>query len=84
MHQIFISSHNKSGTKIRIRVDGKLFYIAAPPLENCAEIFARLKILAKLNIAEKYLPQDGQLEWISHDIHYAIHISTLPTLMVKK
>lgn len=75
----------KTGAKIRIRVDGKLFYVPSPPVENCAEIFARLKILAKLNIAEKRLPQDGQLEWISRDIHYAIRISTLPTLfMVKK
>ncbi|MDR5617615.1 ATPase, T2SS/T4P/T4SS family [Arsenophonus sp.] len=74
----------KTGAKIRIRVDGKLFYVPSPPVENCAEIFARLKILAKLNIAEKRLPQDGQLEWISRDIHYAIRISTLPTLYGEK
>lgn len=40
--------------------------------------------MAKWNIAEKCLPQYGKLEWISHDIHYAIRISILPTLYGEK
>ncbi|MGO2347136.1 MAG: ATPase, T2SS/T4P/T4SS family, partial [Providencia sp.] len=43
----------KQGIKIRIRVDGKLHFMPSPPYEINNEIIARIKILAKMNIAEK-------------------------------
>lgn len=74
----------KQGIKIRLRVDGKLYYIPSPPFEINNEIIARVKILAKLNIAEKRLPQDGQMNWHFDEHNYSIRLSTVPTLYGEK
>lgn len=74
----------KQGLKIRLRVDGKLYFIASPPLEINNEIIARIKILTKLNIAEKRLPQDGQMTWHFDGHNYSIRLSTIPTLHGEK
>ncbi|ELX8378488.1 ATPase, T2SS/T4P/T4SS family [Providencia vermicola] len=74
----------KQGLKIRLRVDGKLYFIPSPPLEINNEIIARIKILAKLNIAEKRLPQDGQMNWYFDGHNYSIRLSTIPTLYGEK
>lgn len=74
----------KQGLKIRLRVDGKLYFIASPPLEINNEIIARIKILTKLNIAEKRLPQDGQMTWHLDGHNYSIRLSTMPTLYGEK
>lgn len=66
--------------RIRMRVDGVLQTIAKPDLSFSKQICARLKIMAKLNIAEQRLPQDGQLT--IH--HHAMRIATLPTLEGEK
>ncbi|CEE93657.1 putative integral membrane protein involved in biogenesis of fimbriae (type IV pilin), protein transport, DNA uptake with P-loop containing NTP hydrolysis domain [Xenorhabdus nematophila str. Anatoliense] len=70
--------------QIRIRVDGILHIMQTPPPQMNASIPARLKIMAKLNIAEKRLPQDGQFDWNDNQNNYAIRISTLPTLHGEK
>lgn len=75
---------SKQGMKIRIRVDGKLHYLPAPAYEINAEIIARLKILAKLNIAEKRLPQDGQFSCFLDKQNFSIRLSTMPTLYGEK
>ncbi|PHM31130.1 type II secretion system protein GspE [Xenorhabdus innexi] len=70
--------------QIRIRVDGTLHFMPAPSPQMNTGIPARLKIMAKLNIAEKRQPQDGQFDWNNNDNSYAIRISTLPTLYGEK
>ncbi|WP_047681805.1 MULTISPECIES: type II secretion system protein GspE [Xenorhabdus] len=70
--------------RIRIRVDGVLHSMSSPSSQMNAGIPARLKIMAKLNIAEKRQPQDGQFDWNDHKTSYAIRISTLPTLYGEK
>jgi protein transport protein HofB len=70
--------------QIRIRVDGVLHSIASPSPQMNTGIPARLKIMAKLNIAEKRQPQDGQFDWNDNKNRYAIRISTLPTLYGEK
>ncbi|EKT55911.1 ATPase, T2SS/T4P/T4SS family [Providencia sneebia] len=74
----------KQGIKIRLRVDGKLYFIPSPPIEINNEIVARIKILSKMNIAEKRLPQDGQMTWYCDNQHYGIRISTIPILYGEK
>ncbi len=74
----------KQNIKIRIRVDGKLHYLPSPTPDINTEIIARLKILAKLNIAEKRLPQDGQFSWYLDKEHYSIRLSTMPILYGEK
>ncbi|WP_426576571.1 type II secretion system protein GspE [Xenorhabdus stockiae] len=70
--------------QIRIRVDGSLHFMPPPPPQMNTGIPARLKIMAKLNIAEKRQPQDGQFDWNDNKNRYAIRISTLPTLYGEK
>ncbi|WP_237385643.1 type II secretion system protein GspE [Xenorhabdus sp. Sc-CR9] len=74
----------KNNYQIRIRVDGILHTMKTPPPQMNASIPARLKIIAKLNIAEKRHPQDGQFDWNDSKNNYAIRISTLPTLHGEK
>ncbi len=66
--------------RIRFRVDGVLFNQEAPPREMKAAIVSRLKLMAKLNIAERRLPQDGRikLKILGRDVD--LRVSTLPTL----
>ena len=74
----------KHGIKIRIRVDGKLYFIPSPPYEINNEIIARIKILAKMNIAEKRFPQDGQMNWYFDGQNFSIRLSSIPTLYGEK
>lgn len=60
--------------RIRMRIDGVLQNMSSPSLTLAKKIVARLKIMAKLNIAEQRLPQDGQLIIKN----YTMRISTIP------
>jgi general secretion pathway protein E len=66
--------------RIRFRVDGVLFMQEMPPRELKAAIISRLKLMAKLNIAERRLPQDGRIKIkiLGRDVD--LRVSTLPTL----
>lgn len=66
--------------RIRYRIDGILQAVDAPSLELKAPVISRLKLMAKLNIAERRLPQDGRikLKVLGKDID--LRVSTLPTL----
>ncbi|MGG4663806.1 ATPase, T2SS/T4P/T4SS family [Providencia vermicola] len=75
---------SKQGLKIRIRVDGKLYFLPSAPYEINNEIIARLKILSKMNIAEKRRPQDGQMNWYFDGQNYSIRLSSIPTLYGEK
>jgi general secretion pathway protein E len=66
--------------RIRFRVDGVLFNQDAPPRELKAAITSRLKLMAKLNIAERRLPQDGRIKIKILGREVDLRVSTLPTL----
>ncbi len=66
--------------RIRFRVDGVLFNQEAPPRELKAAIISRLKLMAKLNIAERRLPQDGRIKIKILGREVDLRVSTLPTL----
>jgi type IV pilus assembly protein PilB len=74
--------------RVRYRVDGILYNIMAPPLKMRDAITSRIKIMAKLDIAEKRLPQDGRIKiryadnGQSKDIDF--RVSCLPTLFGEK
>ena len=65
--------------KIRHRVDGILYDMLTPPKHIQSTLVSRIKIMAKLNIAEKRLPQDGRIEIRIADKNVDIRVSTLPT-----
>ena len=66
--------------RIRFRVDGVLFNQEQPPKELKAAITSRLKLMAKLNIAERRLPQDGRIKIRILGREVDLRVSTLPTL----
>jgi len=71
--------------RVRYRQDGMLTEIANPPLAMAARIAARLKILSRLDIAERRIPQDGRMKMrISKNREIDFRVSTLPTLWGEK
>lgn len=70
--------------RVRLRIDGVLQAIASPPFSLAARIAARLKIMGQLDIAERRLPQDGQLSVQLDNASFSMRISTLPTLYGEK
>ncbi|HXB71511.1 MAG TPA: type II secretion system ATPase GspE [Candidatus Acidoferrales bacterium] len=66
--------------RVRFRVDGVLFNQEPPPRELKAAITSRLKLMAKLNIAERRLPQDGRIKIKILGREVDLRVSTLPTL----
>jgi general secretion pathway protein E len=66
--------------KVRYRVDGILREVDAPPVRSTAAIISRIKIMAKLNIAERRLPQDGRIPLRMQGRELDLRISTVPTM----
>lgn len=64
--------------KIRYRVDGILYDTLSAPKHIQSTLISRIKIMAKLNIAEKRLPQDGRIEIRIGDKDVDIRVSTIP------
>lgn len=65
--------------KIRYRIDGVLYDILSMPRRIQSPLISRVKIMAKLNIAEKRLPQDGRIEIKIADRLVDIRVSVIPT-----
>ena len=65
---------------IRYRVDGILYQVESLPKRLQAAIASRIKIMAKLNIAERRLPQDGRIKTKAAGKEMDIRVSTIPTL----
>jgi len=71
--------------RIRFRVDGVLREIAQPPLVIKEKIASRIKVISRLNIAEKRVPQDGRMKLVvSKTKTIDFRVSTLPTLHGEK
>jgi type IV pilus assembly protein PilB len=71
--------------RVRYRQDGVLHEVASPPLALSGRIGARIKILSKLDIAERRVPQDGRIKMrISRNRAIDFRVSTLPTLYGEK
>ncbi|HXJ37070.1 MAG TPA: type II secretion system ATPase GspE [Candidatus Eisenbacteria bacterium] len=66
--------------KVRYRIDGVLHDVETPARRLQAAIVSRIKIMAKLNIAERRLPQDGRIKLRLMGKEIDLRVSTLPTL----
>ena len=66
--------------RVRYRIDGVLYAQEAPPREMKAAVISRVKLMAKLNIAERRLPQDGRIKIKTLGREVDLRVSTLPTL----
>ncbi len=66
--------------KVRYRIDGVLYDVESPPKRLRAAIISRIKIMAKLNIAERRIPQDGRIKMRVLGKDVDLRVSTLPTM----
>ncbi len=66
--------------KVKYRIDGVLHEMAPPPKHLQPAIISRIKIMAQLNIAERFLPQDGHIKFSAPGAHVDIRVSTVPTM----
>lgn len=64
--------------KVRYRVDGILYDLLTPPKWIQPTLISRIKVMAKMDIAEKRLPQDGRLEIKMGDQEIDVRVSTIP------
>jgi len=69
---------------VRIRIDGVLQTIMTPPISSLSGLSTRIKILSKLNIAEKRLPQDGRFSIKAPGKDIDVRVSILPTVYGEK
>jgi general secretion pathway protein E len=66
--------------KVRYRVDGVMREVESPPARLSAAVISRVKIMARLNIAERRLPQDGRIQLRVQGKEIDLRVSTVPTL----
>lgn len=70
--------------RIRYRVDGVLHVAAEPPYNLGPRITARIKIMAKLDISERRIPQDGKIKLKFHNSSIDFRVNTTPTIHGEK
>jgi type IV pilus assembly protein PilB len=71
--------------RVRFRIDGELREISSPPVAIKEKLAARIKVISKLDISEKRVPQDGKMKLkIGPDRVIDFRVSTLPTMFGEK
>lgn len=65
---------------VRIRVDGICRELLKIPKEHCAAVVARIKVISRLNIAERRLPQDGKCKLKIRGKSLELRVATVPTV----
>ncbi len=75
---------NKNGTRVRYRIDGSLRDLMNPPPGMHAAIVSRMKIIGKMDIAEKRLPQEGRVRIVAEGREIDLRVSSIPTLLGEK
>ena len=71
---------SESGLRVRYRIDGVLTEAEAPPVRMAPAVVSRIKIMAKLNIAERRLPQDGRAQVVARGKTIDLRVATMPGL----
>jgi len=74
----------KKGTRIRYRVDGVLRNLMKPPMGMHAAIVSRVKVIGRMDIAEKRLPQEGRVRIVAEGREIDLRVSSMPTLLGEK
>jgi type IV pilus assembly protein PilB len=75
---------DKKGTRIRYRIDGGLRDLMKPPAGMHAAIVSRVKVIGKMDIAEKRLPQEGRVRIMAEGREIDLRVSSMPTLLGEK
>ncbi len=75
---------DKRGTRVRYRIDGNLRDLMKPPPGMHAAIVSRVKVIGKMDIAEKRLPQEGRVRIVAEGRDIDLRVSSMPTLLGEK
>ena len=75
---------DRKGTRIRYRIDGVLRELMNPPAGMHAAIVSRVKVISKMDIAEKRLPQEGRVHIQADKRGIDLRVSSMPTLLGEK
>jgi len=75
---------DKKGTRVRYRIDGVLRDLMKPPQGMHAAIVSRVKVVGKMDIAEKRLPQEGRVRIVAEGREIDLRVSSMPTLLGEK
>jgi type IV pilus assembly protein PilB len=75
---------DKQGTRIRYRIDGTLRDLMKPPAGLHAAIVSRVKVIGRMDIAEKRLPQEGRVRIVAEGRDIDLRVSSMPTLLGEK
>ncbi|HMO24629.1 MAG TPA: ATPase, T2SS/T4P/T4SS family [Tepidisphaeraceae bacterium] len=75
---------DKKGTRIRYRIDGVLRDLMKPPGGMHSAIVSRVKVIGKMDIAEKRLPQEGRVHIVAEGREIDLRVSSMPTLLGEK
>ena len=71
--------------RIRQRIDGVLYEVASPPIQLAPKISARIKVMSRLDIAERRVPQDGRIKLnLSKNRSIDFRVSSCPTIFGEK
>ena len=71
--------------RVRFRIDGELREIATPPIAIKEKLASRIKVISRMDISEKRIPQDGRMKLkVGHNRVIDFRVSTLPTLFGEK
>jgi type IV pilus assembly protein PilB len=74
----------KKATRIRYRIDGNLRELMSAPATMHAAIVSRIKVIGKMDIAERRLPQEGRIHVVAEGREIDLRVSSMPTLLGEK
>ncbi len=75
---------DRKKTRIRYRIDGVLRELMSPPAGMHAAIVSRVKVIGKMDIAEKRLPQEGRVHIVAEGREIDLRVSSMPTILGEK
>jgi len=75
---------DRDGTHIRYRIDGELREMLKPPRGMHAAIISRVKVIGRMDIAEKRLPQEGRVHLVADRREIDLRVSSMPTVLGEK
>jgi len=75
---------DRDATHVRVRVDGRLREMLKPPKGLHAAIVSRIKVIGRMDIAEKRLPQEGRVHLVADGREIDLRVSSMPTILGEK
>ncbi|MCP4249590.1 MAG: Flp pilus assembly complex ATPase component [bacterium] len=75
---------DRRGTFIRYRIDGRLRNLLTPPRGMHAAIVSRIKVIGRMDISEKRLPQEGRVHLVADGREIDLRVSSMPTVLGEK